>query len=133
MTPEIFLNLFWVAIAIWSLTAATRGELRRDLHRIRMSAVLSVVCFLALLFPIVSITDDIHCDSQLGEEASATRRMRSVVEQSCAAPVAVLTNFAGADSLTPQLSPLFVVRTADERPPSRLLSPRLSPRAPPAV
>src|SRR5712691_1805293 len=103
LTPELILNLLWFAIAIWSFTAVLRNERRR----VRASAMLAVICFVALLFPIISITDDIHCDSQLAEETSATRRVS-------AAPAAVLTNLVSAARLIPRLSLLFVLTSADE-------------------
>ena len=65
---ELLLNLVWLLVAlasaakfaVWSLSA---GRSRRFV------VAVATVCVLALLFPIISITDDLHMKKAVVEEA----------------------------------------------------------------
>jgi hypothetical protein len=74
---ELFLNLVWCAIAaaaamrffVWSrFSERVHSPFRR-----RAIAV-ATVCIVALLFPIISVTDDLASDSAIVEETSYVRR-----------------------------------------------------------
>lgn len=56
---ELFLNVVWVAIAVTALTRFRRRPI---------AAALATICALALLFPIISITDDLHAAVAAVEE-----------------------------------------------------------------
>jgi hypothetical protein len=56
---ELFLNAVWVLLAVTALTRLGRRSL---------AATLATVCVLALLFPIISITDDLHATAAAVEE-----------------------------------------------------------------
>jgi len=51
---EIILNLAWAAIAIAAFALAPRRDLR---------ALAALGCLIALLFPIVSVSDDLNIDT----------------------------------------------------------------------
>ena len=78
MNLELFLNLLWLALAVGGFAAvlpravAPRpdGSSRREAGH----AALAILCALAILFPIVSVTDDLHADLQAVEEWSGSRR-----------------------------------------------------------
>ena len=59
---ELFVNLLWLAIAISALVSV-----RKQPRRVQ----LAVGCALALLFPIVSVSDDLLPDRALYEDALA--------------------------------------------------------------
>lgn len=59
---ELFLNLFWLAIAITALITAPRRSAR---------VLFAIGGALALLFPIVSISDDLLSGQESFEEALA--------------------------------------------------------------
>jgi hypothetical protein len=61
-TMEIFLNLLWVTIATAGMLS-TRRRSRR--------VALALGCLLALLFPIISVSDDLLADRNATEEALA--------------------------------------------------------------
>ncbi len=59
---ETFLNLLWLAIAVTALLTTPR----RSIH-----AFLAIGCVLAVLFPVVSVSDDLMADHDSFEEALA--------------------------------------------------------------
>ena len=89
---ELALNLVWLAVAV---TAAVRFALwRRDQPASRQFVVaLCAVCVLALLFPIVSVTDDLHADAAAAEETSAMRRVALVTMAHVATLAIAVTPF----------------------------------------
>jgi hypothetical protein len=72
---ELLLNLAWFAIAIAAFARFgvwAYGETDRS----RIWAVaLATVCVIALLFPIISITDDLEASDAVFEESVAVRRV----------------------------------------------------------
>ena len=59
---ETILNLIWLAItlvAIWLWRFRWAASRRNPRHSVRLEAV-AMVCILALLFPVISLTDDLH-------------------------------------------------------------------------
>lgn len=68
---ELGLNLLWFLIAVasfarhWGRTSHTRG---------RRHPLIALGCALALLFPVVSITDDLHADQAIIEDSSPFKR-----------------------------------------------------------
>jgi len=71
---EALLNLVWLLIAVvatarFAIAADTSCPVRRRL------AGTALFCVITLLFPIISVTDDLHEDAALVEETSAARRV----------------------------------------------------------
>lgn len=59
---ETILNLVWVGVTlggVWLWRFRWAASRRRPDHNFRQEAV-AVVCVLALLFPVISLTDDLH-------------------------------------------------------------------------
>ena len=103
---ELFLNLLWLAIAITALLITPRRSNRVSV---------AIGCALALLFPIVSVSDDRLTDRDSFEEALAI-----VVE----AVILVITFVTIARIRTSRVrrASLLLVPTADPRsPPNRRL------------
>src|ERR1700722_20302233 len=72
---ETFLNLVWLAVALaaiglWRFRWA--GSRRHSSYSGRMEAA-AMVCFLALLFPVISLTDDFHPETAVVDAASGKR------------------------------------------------------------
>jgi hypothetical protein len=67
---ELLLNLFWLLIAASALYAWNR---RRDVVAAR-SHLITLICVLALLFPVISVTDDLHAMRPEIEDAASNRR-----------------------------------------------------------
>lgn len=59
---ELVLNLIWLAIAVTALVY-NRNSSRR--------VMLAVICVLALLFPIISVSDDLNSSRTFNEPAAA--------------------------------------------------------------
>jgi hypothetical protein len=59
---ELILNFAWAAIAIIAVVLAPR----RDRH-----AMAALACVISLLFPIISVSDDLHADATLFETLAA--------------------------------------------------------------
>ena len=72
---ETILNLVWLAITlatIWlwrSRWAVSRRNPRNSFHL----EVAAIVCALALLFPVISLTDDLHPETAVVDSASGKR------------------------------------------------------------
>src|SRR5271169_4156632 len=72
---ETFLNLVWLAVtvaAIWLWRFRWTVSQRNQKHSTRMAAA-AMVCFLALLFPVISLTDDLHPETVAVDAASGKR------------------------------------------------------------
>lgn len=75
---ELFLNLLWAFVAVVAAFAVARSISGQPKRR-RYVIALATICVLALLFPIISVTDDLHDDVAVLEETSAVRRSAPVV------------------------------------------------------
>ena len=72
---ETFLNLVWLAVtvaAIWLWRFRWTVSRRNQKHSTRMEAA-AMVCFLALLFPVISLTDDLHPETVAVDASSGKR------------------------------------------------------------
>jgi len=65
---ELALNLIWFAVVVASAAKFAVWSRGADRRRVRTVAI-ATVCVLALLFPIISITDDLHLKKAVVEEA----------------------------------------------------------------
>ncbi|MFZ3332020.1 MAG: hypothetical protein WA197_15400 [Candidatus Acidiferrales bacterium] len=78
---ELFLNIFWFAIAIagvilWRTRWTREDRIRRHARWREWTAF---VCSMVLLFFVVSLTDDLHAELMLIEECSGSRRHAACV------------------------------------------------------
>ncbi|HEX7190533.1 MAG TPA: hypothetical protein VF381_03070 [Thermoanaerobaculia bacterium] len=127
---EVVLNLVWLAIAVTALArlgAWARAE--PDGRRIAI-ATLSTLCILAVLFPIISMTDDLQSDIVAAEEQAALRRTASMLLQ------VVLVFFAPAPvSASSHLTRAFLSEIAGENVtvPSFREARSLTRRGPPSI
>jgi hypothetical protein len=72
---ETLLNLVWLAVAvaaIWLWRFHWSVSRRNPRHSTSMEAV-AMVCVLALLFPVISLTDDLHPETAVVDAASGKR------------------------------------------------------------
>ncbi len=76
---ELALNAFWLLVALASFLLwwrrkphAARGR-RQLCDSLRRLATLA--CALALLFPVISVTDDLHGEQPLAEDSSTSQRV----------------------------------------------------------
>ena len=72
---ETILNLVWVAVtvaAIWLWRFRWTVSRQNPRHSTRMEAV-AMVCVLALLFPVISLTDDLHPETVAVDASSGKR------------------------------------------------------------
>jgi hypothetical protein len=76
---ELLLNLVWLAVALGAfarVAAWARRQPDTAAGRRRVAAVvLATGCAVALLFPIISITDDLQTSAAVVEESIAVRRV----------------------------------------------------------
>ncbi len=100
---ELFLNLLWLTIAVVALITVPR----RTGH-----SLLALGCALALLFPIVSVSDDLLTDREAFEEALA------IVVKAVILAVAFVT-IARIDPFRVRRVTLLLVHSHDSRPPPR--------------
>ena len=72
---ETFLNLVWLAVslgAVWLWRYRWTLSRRDPRHSTRIEAV-AMVCVLAVLFPVISLTDDLHPETAVVDAASGKR------------------------------------------------------------
>ncbi len=121
---ELGLNLAWVAVCIVAL-AATLPMVRRSRRPLILG--LALICALALLFPIISVSDDLASDFSTFEE-SAIRRISAVSHQTDTPFVAIvvtlilsilLTAVALVETRVMPRQQLLLVRHTDPRSPPR--------------
>ncbi len=68
---ELGLNLFWLAVSLGAALAWWPWHAGRSNHRRTASrSLLALGCLLALLFPVISVTDDLHAEQMAMEESS---------------------------------------------------------------
>jgi len=73
---ELLLNLIWVFLAVSALYAWCR---RRN-HPQSRPHLIALVCLLALLFPVISATDDLHAmRSEMEDSATSKRSLKQAV------------------------------------------------------
>jgi len=88
---ELFLNSIWFALiagAFYALLQAYRRGLDRRRFLLALGALL---CAAAVLFPSISITDDLHLDAFVMEDSNSTKRLGIAVAHT--APLAVAAWF----------------------------------------
>src|ERR1700733_8156181 len=73
---ELALNLAWAIIAATSYALLFRRLGNRGAWRARgvsrVQCIVALTCFLAILFPVISLTDDLHEMQATAEEASTS-------------------------------------------------------------
>lgn len=89
MTLELFLNLAWLGIAIGALSAFAMWARSADSGN-PLAVGLSVICVLALLFPIISVSDDMCADIAALEEWTSARRAALIILSIAHVAVAVV-------------------------------------------
>jgi hypothetical protein len=92
---ELFLNFLWFVLATGALSALLHAR-RRNAQSGRgfLVALFALVCAAALLFPAISITDDLHFNAFVVEDSSATKRLVNAIAQ--AAPIVAVEWFGFA-------------------------------------
>jgi hypothetical protein len=71
---ELLLNLAWLAVAIAAFARlGVWASAETDRRRIRLAFV-ATACVIVLLFPIISITDDLEASVAVVEESATVRR-----------------------------------------------------------
>jgi hypothetical protein len=134
---EFSLNLLWLLLAVASFVLAGRGGDCRTLscrHSVRR--ILALVCVLVFVFPIISLTDDLHAAQVVMEDSNPLKR----ISRASGAP-AGSSNFdrsslpfsAVAASLLPiqNLRLLGLATSHEARYPIGPANVRANPRAPP--
>lgn len=71
---ELLLNVVWLIVALAAFGHAAACRRRR-------AALLATLCLVALLFPIISITDDLTASATAAEESAALRRVAVAASQ----------------------------------------------------
>lgn len=86
---ELLLNAVWLTLASTALlTLLWNHRSRSGSHSILLSLG-ALVCSSALLFPSISITDDLHLDVFVIEDSNSTKRIATAIAHAApAAPVA---------------------------------------------
>ena len=88
---EFFLNTLWLVLASAGVFALFRRR-RSGCDRRRLLLGLgALLCAAALLFPAISITDDLHFDAFVVEDSNSTKRLVNAIAH--VAPIAELTWF----------------------------------------
>ena len=83
---EVLLNSIWLAVAITAFlfwwTGKKQGTVRHRDHN-RRYRFLALACALVLLFPIISLTDDLHAEQAAMEDSSRSVMKARNMLQGC--------------------------------------------------
>lgn len=83
VTVELLLNLIWLLMAVASFAWWRRRFLgagrERSRGRMTLGPVVALACALAVIFPVISVTDDLHAELAVMEDSSSWRRSVSSV------------------------------------------------------
>lgn len=109
---ELLLNAVWLAIAI---AAFARLAFQRDRRRLA-AAVVATACVVALLFPIISITDDLTASVAAVEETIAVRRVMAAASQIIVATALQLVAFVVEEAFALPAAPTLAA-DAERGPP----------------
>ncbi len=128
---ELLLNLVWVLIAATALSWHLRSA-PKDCKQFLL-ALGALCCALLLLFPTISVSDDLHVQAFVCEDSSPTKRMATAVVH--VAPIYHLAVFFIFSTLLAALCrTIWFVRSASPVPYlSALLDRPVLGRAPPAL
>jgi hypothetical protein len=77
---ELLLNLFWLTFALLALGLWWHARREQRCNRLPQFVVLS--CVLILLFPVVSVTDDLHPIRPEMEESSPSKKIKAAAHAS---------------------------------------------------
>ena len=76
LSMELSLNLLWLAVAVASLWLfAPGGRKSAAAGRTSWCPILSLLCALAIMFPVISVTDDLHAEQIVMEDSSRVKRL----------------------------------------------------------
>jgi hypothetical protein len=70
---ELLLNAVWLLLSMATVGVLLRHCLRTH-GRLALRGIVVTACALVLLFPVISITDDLHAEQMPMEDASATSK-----------------------------------------------------------
>ena len=90
---ELLFNALWFVVSLGAIIALLRR--RRGLSERKQSlCVASVLCAAAILFPSISISDDIHVQTFVVEDSSPSKRLTRAIAH--ASPIAAVFWFGSA-------------------------------------
>jgi hypothetical protein len=76
---ELFLNSVWLMLVAAGFFAVLRAYRQGPDRRRFLLALGALLCAAAILFPSISITDDLHLDAFVMEDSNSTKRLGNVV------------------------------------------------------
>jgi hypothetical protein len=88
---ELLLNILWCTLVGAALAYLVRAHYAAPDRRRLLLGLGALLCAAALLFPAISITDDLHFDAFVVEDSNATKRLVSAITH--ASPVLDLAWF----------------------------------------
>jgi hypothetical protein len=77
---ETILNLIWLGVtlaALWMWRFRWAASRRNPRHNLQQEAI-AMLCLLALLFPVISLSDDLHPEIAVVDSASGKRQCLAV-------------------------------------------------------
>jgi predicted neutral ceramidase superfamily lipid hydrolase len=87
---EVFLNLFWAALVATMCICACQDSLRaKNVHRSWLIAFVAVILISTLIFPAISLSDDLSIDPVTTTEASMGRMSKASDDRTHPIPVIV--------------------------------------------
>lgn len=142
MTMETALNLVWLVVTLAVLGLwrfRWTGARRKPGHDVRLEAV-AMICILALLFPVISLTDDLHPEVVPVEASSSKRSLCLLAAPSTHAGSSAQTSspqhfvFFNSRNLSARFELAFAGYVSDLRATHPFSAARVSPgRAPPSL
>lgn len=79
---ELLLNVFWITFALLTVGLWWRDALAARTQRARLTQFVVLVCGLILLFPVISVTDDLHPLRPEMEESNRSKKVKGTADNS---------------------------------------------------
>lgn len=76
---ELFLNSLWLALAVSAVVGLFRKPRDGSNPKALLVGLGALLCAAAVLFPAISITDDLHFDAFVVEDSSSTKRLVNAI------------------------------------------------------
>jgi hypothetical protein len=97
---EQVLNLLWLLVAVSSALYFRRSLAALPLRRLAFRSAIALGCALAILFPVISLTDDLHAEQAVMEDSKASRKVLKAGAASDRSPEAVKFHHPPAEVLS---------------------------------
>lgn len=113
---ELLLNLAWLLVAVVSAIGLLRYARNRENSQSFWVMATAMLCVVVLLFPVISMTDDLHAEVFMAEESGKRRVIAPQIEHQLSSLQALAVRLAISVVMLPRITWPAVREAAVPRP-----------------